>query len=233
MNYDDCVRLAAREAAQTPGGVVVQDTAWAGYEEIPAWIMQGYGTMAAEADEQLGEAPTHIFVQAGVGSLAGAVIGYFAGRYRDDPPVMSVVEAGAADCLYRGAAAGDGAIRTVGGGLNTSMAGLACGEPNTIAWDMLKNHAHCFISCPDWVSAKGMRLLGAPMAGDPRVISGESGAVCAGLVAAIMEGEAYKDLRQALGLGRQSRVLLFSTEGDTDPHNYQRIVWDGAYPSNA
>ena len=79
LNYDDCVRLAAKEADETPRGVIVQDTAWDGYEEIPAWIMQGYGTMAMEAGEQLKaqgcERPTHIFVQAGVGSLAGAVVG--------------------------------------------------------------------------------------------------------------------------------------------------------------
>ena len=85
MNYDDCVRLAAKEADETERGVIVQDTAWDGYEEIPAWIMQGYGTMAMEAGEQLKEygceRPTHIFVQAGVGSLAGAVVGYYSNLY--------------------------------------------------------------------------------------------------------------------------------------------------------
>ena len=98
---------------------MVQDTAWDGYEEIPAWIMQGYGTMAMEADEQLHddgcERPTHIFIQAGVGSLAGAVQGYFANRYPDNPPKVVVVEAAEAACLYKGAAAGDGEIRIVDG----------------------------------------------------------------------------------------------------------------------
>ena len=153
LNYDDCVRLAAREAAETPRGVIVQDTAWEGYEEIPSWIMEGYGTMAMEAGEQLKEAgderPTHVFVQAGVGSLAGAVVGYFANLYADNPPIFVVVEAQAADCLYQGAKAGDGAIRTVGGDMETIMAGLACGEPNTISWDILKNHVKLFISMPD------------------------------------------------------------------------------------
>ena len=90
VNYDDCVRMAAAEAAATPNGVVVQDTAWEGYEEIPAWIMQGYGTMASEAADQLREIgagrPTHVFVQAGVGSLAGAIQGFFVNRYPDCPP---------------------------------------------------------------------------------------------------------------------------------------------------
>ena len=78
-NYDECVRMANAMAEKTENGIMVQDTAWDGYEEIPAWIMQGYGTMAMEADEQLHTAgcdrPTHVFIQAGVGSLAGAVQG--------------------------------------------------------------------------------------------------------------------------------------------------------------
>ena len=229
VNYDDCVRMAAAEAAETEHGVVVQDTAWEGYEEIPSWIMQGYGTMAEEAAEQMGERPTHVFIQAGVGSLAGAVVGCFANLYPDNPPKFIVMEAGAADCLYQGALAGDGAPRTVGGDLQTIMAGLACGEPNTISWDILRNHADAFLSCPDWVSAKGMRMLAAPVKGDPAVTSGESGAVGMGVLAALMGDPSYQDLREALGLSQDSRVLLFSTEGDTDPEQYRKIVWGGAF----
>ena len=229
VNYDDCVRLAAAEAAQTPRGVVIQDTAWEGYEEIPAWIMQGYGTMAAEAAEQLGRRPTHVLVQAGVGSLAGAVVGYFSNLYPENPPRFIVVEARAADCLYRGAAAGDGAPRTVGGDLRTIMAGLACGEPNPVSWDLLRSRAAAFLSCPDWVSARGMRMLAVPVKGDPTVISGESGAVGMGLLAALMETDEYKDLRDAIGLDHFSQVLMFSTEGNTDPLKFRKVLWDGEY----
>ncbi|WP_455582578.1 diaminopropionate ammonia-lyase [Dysosmobacter sp.] len=236
VNYDDCVRMAAAEAAATEHGVVVQDTAWEGYEEIPAWIMQGYGTMASEAAEQLQQMsvsrPTHVFVQAGVGSLAGAVVGYFTNLFPEAPPKFVVMEARAADCLYRGAEAGDGAPRIVGGDLQTIMAGLACGEPNILSWDILRNHVSAFVSCPDWVSARGMRMLGAPVKGDPRVVSGESGAVGMGLLSAVMKDAGYEELRKALELDQSSQVLLFSTEGDTDPVQYQRIVWDGEYPSN-
>ena len=235
VNYDDCVRMAAAEAAETWHGVVVQDTAWEGYEEIPAWIMQGYGTMAAEAGEQLRQInvnrPTHVFVQAGVGSLAGAVVGYFTNLFPNDPPKFVVMEAMAADCLYQGALAGDGKPRIVEGDLQTIMAGLACGEPNIISWDILRNHVSAFVSCPDWVSARGMRMLGAPVKGDPRVISGESGAVGMGLLSSIMEDEAYKDLREQLELDKNSQVLMFSTEGDTDPDKYMSITWGGEYPS--
>ncbi len=235
VNYDDCVRMAAAEAAETENGVVVQDTAWEGYEEIPAWIMQGYGTMASEAAEQIKaagvERPTHIFVQAGVGSLAGAMQGYFANLFPGNCPTTVIMEAQAADCLYKGAIAADGSPRVVDGDLQTIMAGLACGEPNTISWDILKNHSSFFVSCPDWVAAKGMRMLGAPCKGDPQVISGESGAVGMGLLATLMEDPNYRELREALKLGADSKVLMFSTEGDTDPDNYRKVVWNGAYPS--
>ena len=233
VNYDECVRRANAMAEKTEHGVMVQDTAWEGYEDIPAWIMQGYGTMASEAAQQLKEAgvdrPTHIFIQAGVGSLAGAVQGYFANLFHDCEPTVVVMEAQAADCLYQGAKAGDGDIRIVDGDLSTIMAGLACGEPNIISWDILKNHSAFFVSCPDWVSAKGMRMLGAPVKGDPQVVSGESGAVGMGLIATLMTEPEYAELKQAIGLDENSRVLMFSTEGDTDPENYRKIVWGGAY----
>ncbi len=235
VNYDECVRIAAKEAAETKNGVVVQDTAWEGYEEIPSWIMQGYGTMAIEAQKQLEKAgvrrPTHVFVQAGVGSLAGAVQGFFANYFPGECPITVIAEANKADCLYRSAEACDGKPRFVDGDMQTIMAGLACGEPNTISWEILKNHSTAFVSCPDWVSAKGMRMLGAPLKGDPQVVSGESGAVTMGLLAALMESDEYKELRDALQLDENSVVLMFSTEGDTDPDNYRKIVWNGAYPS--
>ena len=231
VNYDECVRMAAAAAKETPHGVVVQDTAWDGYEEIPSWIMQGYGTMAMEADEQLSEdgcgRPTHVFIQAGVGSLAGAVQGYFANRYPENPPKVIVVEAESAACLYKGAAKKDGSIQIVDGDMPTIMAGLACGEPNTLSWDILKNHVDTFTACPDWVARKGMRMLSAPLKGDPQVISGESGAAPFGLLASLMTMEEYKDLREHLELDRDSKVLLFSTEGDTDPDRYKQIVWEG------
>lgn len=227
-NYDECVRRACQLAKKTERGIVVQDTAWEGYEEIPCFIMQGYGTMAQEAAQQLklcgDERPTHVFIQAGVGSLAGAIAGYYANLYGDNCPTIVVMEADAADCHFRSALAGDGSMRIVTGELNTMMAGLACGEPNPISFDILKNHAACFVSCPDWVSAEGMRALARPEEGDERIVSGESGAIGTGLVSAIMTDPVYAELKNALGLDESSVVLLFSTEGDTDPENYRAIV---------
>ncbi|KLU63916.1 diaminopropionate ammonia-lyase [Desulfosporosinus acididurans] len=234
LNYDDAVRMTAEEAEKN-GWVVVQDTSWEGYEEIPSWIMQGYGTMSAEALEELNnlgvEKPTHIFVQAGVGALAGSVQGYFASLFQEDRPKTVVVEANKADCLYKSALAGDGRPRVVGGDMSTIMAGLACGEPNLIGWNILRDYSQMFVSSPDWVAARGMRVLANPLLGDPRVISGESGAVTAGLLGSFLRDKAFKAAREQLNINDQSQILIFNTEGNTDPYKYLSIVWDGELPS--
>lgn len=229
-NYDDAVRMA-RDKAKENGWIMVQDTAWEGYEKIPGWIMQGYTTMAYEAARQLdGVKPTHIFLQAGVGAMAGAVTGFFRDLYGEDGPAIVIAESDKADCLFRTIRADDGKIHNVGGDMPTIMAGLACGEPCTIGFDILKAHADVFVSAPDYVAAQGMRILANPTGDDPRIISGESGAVTAGLVSEVMRGEGLHWLREMTGLKEDSRILCISTEGDTDRENYQRIVWDGAYP---
>ena len=107
MNYDEAVRLASHQA-QEQGWIVVHDTAWDGYEDIPAWIMQGYATMGLEAYEQLPWKPTHVFLQAGVGSMAGAIAGLYASIYGEDRPVVVAVEPNGADCIFRTAEADDG-----------------------------------------------------------------------------------------------------------------------------
>lgn len=233
VNYDECVRIAAAEAASVEHGVIVQDTAWEGYTEIPSWIMQGYATMGSEALDQLNgygvERPDVVILQAGVGCMAGAITAYIVNKYPDNPPKIVIAEAGIADCLYQGAVANDGKYRIVDGDLQTIMAGLACGEPNIVCWEILRNHVTAFCSCPDWVAAKGMRMLAAPIKGDPAVCSGESGAVGMGVIATIMTDPDYAELKDALGLNKDSKVLLFSTEGDTDPDKYKSIVWGGEY----
>lgn len=234
MNYDDAVRLAAAKAKEH-GWVVVQDTAWDGYTDIPLWIMQGYATMAMEACQQLveyqAESPTHVFLQAGVGSLAAAVQAVLVNVYPETPPKVVIVEPNAADCIYKSFTASDGKPKFVGGDMNTIMAGLACGEPNIIGWEILRNYSEMGISCPDWVAARGMRILGNPIGDDARVVSGESGAVTTGIVSLLMTDPVLAEVRKKLDLDESSRVLVFSTEGDTDPQKYRSIVWDGEYPS--
>ena len=228
LNYDGAVRLANRQA-QEKGWVMMQDTAWEGYEDIPQWIMQGYGTMGYEAYTQLPEKPTHIFLQAGVGSMAGAVAGFFAGVYGKDRPIITIVEPDKADCIFRTAKAADGRLHFVTGDMDTIMAGLACGEPCSIGWNVLKDYADYFISCPDYMAAQGMRILGNPAAGDSRVIAGESGAAAFGCVSEILRNPRYAQIKERLKLNKTSRALFFNTEGDTDRENYRSIVWDGIY----
>lgn len=232
-NYEAAVEISEKMAKEN-GWVVIQDTAWEGYEEIPTWIMQGYGTVIYEALQQLNEyginKPTHVFLQAGVGSFAGAVLGYLVDKFGEDRPITVIVEPEEADCIYRSSLSGKREI--VEGDMPTIMAGLACGAPNTISFDILMNYADGFLSCPDYVSARGMRILSSPLEGDPRVISGESGgAVGIGAISLIMQKDEYKDIREKLRLDENSVVLLISTEGDTDPNRFRDIVWDGDYPS--
>lgn len=226
LNYDDTVRLAARHAKEK-GWILVQDT---GSDETPTHIMQGYSTMALEAIEQLPEKPTHIFLQAGVGSMAGAVAAVFASYYGENRPTIVVIEPNNADCIYRTAEADDGKLHFVTGELNTIMAGLACGEPCELAWELLRECADYCISCPDYAAAAGMRMLGNPAGSDERIISGESGASSFGCVARIMTEPSLAPIRSTLGLDRTSRVLFFSTEGATDRENYRAVVWDGKIP---
>ncbi|MEX0397364.1 diaminopropionate ammonia-lyase [Providencia rettgeri] len=231
MNYDDAVRMTA-EMARKYGWVVVQDTAWAGYEKIPQWIMQGYSTLMFEALSQLHEVkPTHVFVQAGVGSFAGMVQGMLTALYGEDRPKVIIAEAQIADCLYRSAVAENEEAISVGGDLQTVMAGLACGEANIAGWQLLRDYADAFFSCPDFVATRGMRILGNPLPTDPPIVSGESGAVTTGLLSILMQSQNYADVRNRLELNENSRILLISTEGDTDIQRYRDIVWDGEFPS--
>lgn len=228
-NYDDTVRFVAEQARKS-GWEVIQDTAWEGYNDVPTWIMQGYSTMAQEVIVQLqGIRPTHIFLQAGVGAFASVIASIFTTVFEKNPPKIIIVEPDKADCFYKSAQAGK--ISSVTGDLNTIMAGLACGEPNPVAWKILRYCTDAFVSAPDWMTARGMRILGNPLKGDTRIISGESGAVPMGILSVMTSSDKYKDLRDAIGLNESSRVLLFSTEGNTDTEVYRRIVWDGDYQS--
>lgn len=226
VGYDDAVRHAAY-MAKTHGWFLVQDTNFPGYEEVPTWIMQGYTTMAEEALRQMKDAgladPTHVFLQAGVGSMAGTVAGYLANRC-ENLPTIGVVEPDTMACFYYSALDNDGHPHPARNTGDTIMAGLNCGEPCSLAWDILKNLAEWYITCPDAVTKQGMRLLANPLPGDPAVISGESGAVTTGLLHLLLTDTSCQDLREKIGLNKESVVLLFSTEGDTDPVSYQQII---------
>jgi len=233
LNFDDTVRLASRMAEKN-GWHMIQDTSWEGYEKIPLWIMQGYLTMCKEATEQMAElntAPTHVFIQAGVGAMSGAVVGYLANKFRDRLLRFIIMEPNNAACIFASAVAGDGQPHAVTGDLDTIMAGLACGEPNLIGWDILRDFPCGYISCDDYVAANGIRILANPVSGDRVVEAGESGSVGIGLIDLLANHTAFEEIKQALDIGPDSKLLFFNTEGATDPINYQEILWYGKYPS--
>jgi diaminopropionate ammonia-lyase len=223
-NYDDAVRKAADES-QRNGWLLIQDTTREGYEKIPIWIMQGYATMMDEVCEQMRERmPSHVFVQCGVGSFSAAIQAYLVQKFGESRPVLIVVEPTRAGCFYESITSESKLPVKIEGDMNTIMAGLACGEPSPLAWEILKDFADAFVMCPDDIAKLGMRILGNPKLGDEKIISGESGAVTLGLVIEILANPAHADLKQALGIDSTSDILVFSTEGDTDPEMYRRIL---------
>ena len=223
-NYDDAVRHAQKEAT-AKGWFVVSDTSYPGYMEIPGWIMQGYSVIGKEARDQMAPvAPTHIFLQAGVGGFAAAIMTYFAlsafaASADGTPPRIIVVEPETAACLLASSEADT--VTAVTGDLETIMAGLACGEPSEIAWPAIHALSSAYIAIDDESVRETMRALAAGEDGDQPVVAGESGA--AGL-AGLREIMGQSRLKTALGLSDDSVVLVIGTEGATDPEMYRQIV---------
>lgn len=188
--------------------------------------MLGYSTMAAEALEQMQAAgctgPSHVFLQAGVGSMAGGVLAYLVHRLLPHPPRFAVVEAEETACIYESVR--QGRPVAIGGSPQTAMAGLNCGEPNPYTLPLLQAFAGFYIKCPDEASFAAMRRLARPLGEDLPVVAGECGAAGLG---ALMQLAAEKELRQwkeQMGLDGSSDIFLFSTEGDTDPEHYKLVL---------
>jgi diaminopropionate ammonia-lyase len=212
-NYDDAVREADRQA-RAQDWFVVSDTSYPGYLEVPRDVMQGYRLMADEAaDQWIGAPPTHVFIQAGVGGAAAAVSVQMRARFSPCPRLI-VVESERSACLLASAKAGVPTI--VHGGLETIMAGLACGEPSLLAWQELERAACGFISIPDDAAIGCLRMLAAR-----GLAIGESGV--AGFTALLL-ASADPAARDQLQLTSESRVLLFGTEGVTDSAAYNEVL---------
>lgn len=223
-SYDEAVTLA-KENSEKYGWLLIQDTSWDGYDKIPLWITQGYMTLMEEIFSQLkNEKPTHIFVQCGVGSLPAAISAYCAEKFKDTKPLFTVVEPLDAACVYESAM--ENKIVSLQNEMKTIMAGLACGTPSLIAWDILKSSADYFLKCSDELTIKGMQILGRGEFGDTKIISGESGAVTTGLIYYLLANSKNKKLAEQLKINKNSKILLISTEGDTDPIMYKKIVGD-------
>lgn len=217
-DYDASVALARAEA-EAHGWFVVSDTSWPGYTQPPRDVMAGYGVMTHEICNALEVPPTHVFLQGGVGGLAAGVAAGLRQVWGKAAPRVVIVEPERAACLFESARAG--AATPVAITEETLMAGLSCGEPSALAWEILAEEASDFLTIPDAIVAPTMRLLARPLAGDATVEAGES--AVAGL-AALLAAEQDDGLRARLGLDGQSRVLLIGSEGVTDPAIFKRIM---------
>ena len=216
--YDDSVAEAARVAAEK-GWNVVSDTSWPGYERIPGMVMQGYTAMVREALRQLPEAPTHVFVQAGVGGVAAAVAGHLALALGDRRPTFVVVDPARAACLFETARVGHPV--KIEHGEPTVMAMLECYEPSLVAWRVLSRVADGFMTVDEEDAVAVMNRLARPHGNDPAIVAGESGGVgLAGLTRATADPE----IQAALNLNEASRVFVINTEGATDPERYEELV---------
>jgi diaminopropionate ammonia-lyase len=218
-NYDESVRLADSEA-KAQNRVIVSDTSYEGYMEIPKDVALGYTVMLAEIVEQLdGEIPTHVFVQGGVGGLASAVCGYFWDLWGADRPRFVIVEPEQANCLQKSAQAGKPIVVT--GDLETLMAGLACGEVSSLAWTILQNGADDFMTLSEEAIPQAMRMLASGEQTEVAIEGGES--AVPGFAAAII-AKRDPNFAEKLNLTQDSRVLVIGTEGATDPDLYQQII---------
>lgn len=217
-NYDDSVR-EAQATADREGWFVVSDTSYPGYRDVPRDVMQGYEIMAAEALDALPEPPTHILLQTGVGGMAAAVAAAAWRRAGRERPTVVLADPEKAACLYDSIAAGRPVAVT--GDLDTLMAGLACGEVSELAFEILATGADAVVRLPDAAAVAAMRILAGGAFGDRPVVAGESAVAGLAALAAVMADPAAA---AALGLGPTARVLLFATEGDTDPDLYAALV---------
>lgn len=207
-----------RHDAETNGWFVVSDTSWEGYTQAPTDVMAGYGVMVHEIIIELEQAPTHVFLQGGVGGLAAAVAAMLRQHYGADAPRVVVVEPELAACLFDSAKAG--ALTHFPITEETLMAGLSCGEPSGLAWEVLREQASDFITIPESLVAPTMQILGRPLAGDLPITAGESAvAGLAGVIAATKG-----TLKETLGLSHHSRVLLIGSEGATDADIYDQLM---------
>ncbi|MEP5728464.1 MAG: diaminopropionate ammonia-lyase [Sulfitobacter sp.] len=217
-DYDESVRLAKKEAEEN-GWFVVSDTSWPGYSFPPRDVMCGYGVMVQEICDTLDQPPTHVFLQGGVGGLAAGVIARLRQNWKDASPRPIIVEPELASCLFESAK--KGVATTVDITEETLMAGLSCGEPSELAWEILSEEVTDFLTIPDSLVAPTVRLLAQPHGGDRAINAGES--AVAGL-AALISAMADPSLAEKLGLTSASRVLLIGSEGVTDQAIFDAIM---------
>lgn len=224
-DYDAAVSRA-RDEAERNGYVLVQDTSWAGYTEIPTLITTGYKTMMLELEELL-HAPREplidfVFLQCGVGTWASSVVAYYRNRYPKNMPRIIAVEPLTSDSLLESIR--QDRVAKTKGSQQTLMSGLNCGTPSRIAWKILKDGVDLFLAIPDDYAIKAMQNLYFPFRNDAQIFAGESGAAGLGGLTALAYEESLEEVKQKIGLNSQSRVLVFNTEGVTNPDAFEELI---------
>ncbi|MFK7827013.1 MAG: diaminopropionate ammonia-lyase [Oligoflexales bacterium] len=231
LSYDQTI-IHAKEQASKNGWLLLQNTTVEADESLITYIMQGYLTLACEAYEQLGEQrPTHIILQAGIGSMAAALQAYLCNRFGANAPIIIIVEPRAADCFYGSHELqnGQSSNKLDDNPIDTVMTGLNNGIPSRLAWPILRDESYAFISCRDKVSYLGMRVLNSPLQGDPRLLASEAGALSLGSLFKICNEELRKDIKDQVSLDENSRVLLVLTEGPSDMQRFQKGIWEDVF----
>ncbi len=216
-SYDDAVRIMSQDAA-VHGWTIVSDTSWEGYERIPRLIMLGYTRMMDEVDQPFDA----VFVQGGVGGLLCSVASWCAFHCNDRQPTVVSVEPTTAACLLASARAG--LPVAVGGPLTTTMAGLRNREVSPLAFASVLATVDAYLAIDDTWAHDAMRRLARPEGHDPAVSAGASGSAALGGLLAVCTDPAMRSVREHVGLGSRSRVLVLVSEGVTDPALWATIT---------
>jgi len=211
-DYDAAIARSAEEMGERC--LVIDDTSWPGYEDIPRWVIQGYGTIFREIEGQIDSPPSVVFVPIGVGALGAAAVDFH--KQRGDTLIVGVEPESAASVF---ASIEAGRLVTVPGPQDSIMAGLNCGTPSSIAFPTLLKGLDACVAIDDAYAEEAMRTLAGC-----GIVSGETGAAALAGLAALLELPEATEIRTALGLDRKATVLLLVTEGATDPESYHRIV---------
>lgn len=224
-DYDAAVKQA-NEDARKHGYILIQDTAWDGYEEIPTIIAAGYKTMLHEMDELLHTKSEpgidFVFLQAGVGTWASSVVSYYRNRYPRCMPKFIIVEPLESDSLLQSSR--NHSLTKTSGSQQTVMAGLNCGTASLQAWKILNAGADLFLAIPDDYAIKAMQYLYFPFKNDTQIFAGESGAAGLGGLLALAGDDSLEMAKEKIGLNEESRVLVFNTEGVTDPDSFDELI---------
>ena len=226
-HYDDAVDHANTEAGKH-NWHIISDTSTIGREQTTAAISAGYFTLFHEIDEQLSRSgddlPEFIFIQSGVGALAAAAGVYYARTRPDNMPCLISVEPTQAACLLESVASERQLPQKASGNLKTIMAGLNCGTPSPLAFEIIKSSFALFLAIRDQWAERAMRQFYRPGIGDRKIESGESGAAGLAGCMALVESRALKGIAPKIGLNRDSSVLIINTEGITDRAGFDRIL---------